>query len=237
MTLLPSTCKNCKETDNLSSYPFQNLDQYEDYEIYSNLEEKIKEIQPESRRFDQLFDFDVRSAMIDWMLYIKHELSLRDETLFLSVNIFDRTIFIFKGKLRKYELHLIGLVCLYIACKYEEVNPILLTNLIRITHGKFTKQDIISTEILILQKLSFKLSKDYFMDSLYLTMVKINKLKDGNLCKCYTKIYTYSIMIYKLSLYDLPMTNYHSRHSVVNLILYIALNKYIEDNYELQEIS
>lgn len=61
-----------------------------------------------------------------------------DQTFFLAVNIMDRFFKNTKKRLKSYELHLIGIISMFIASKYEEVVPLLMRTIVnKIGHNKF----------------------------------------------------------------------------------------------------
>ena len=82
--------------------------------------------------------------MIDWMIQVFRVMAVSsDETYFLAVSIMDR-YFIAKSRenivLTYPDLHLIGIVCIFIASKYEDVEAITMNSLIdEIAHKKFSK--------------------------------------------------------------------------------------------------
>jgi len=66
--------------------------------------------------------------MVDWMIQVFRVLKVSsDQTFFLAISLMDR-YFEAKQKesvcLKKSQLHSIGLVCVFISSKYEDVIPI-----------------------------------------------------------------------------------------------------------------
>lgn len=232
MSLFQTTCRNCQSknrqdlTIEIKEHTYSDLE-----EDYLNAISKIKDQQPQEKVLSKNTNTNIRSNMIDWIVLIKNKLLLRDETLFLSVEILDKMFFMYAGKLLNDDIHLIGLVAIYIASKYEEVRQIPIdTLLVRIGHNKFTKDDVLSTEMLILKKLRFKMPKNYFMDLLNLLMLKLKKTNE--LCQCYANMYSCAISLYKLSLYDIKLTNYITRFTIIHSIFLSALEKSIGSTSE-----
>ena len=57
------------------------------------------------------------------------------------------------------DLHLVGITCMFIACKYEEVFPLKLEIFCdKVAHSKFSKDDIKRTELDILETLEFQIN-------------------------------------------------------------------------------
>lgn len=79
--------------------------------------------------------------MIDWMAEVLHTFKTSDQTYFLAVNIMDRFFKESSDPLKSSDLHLTGIVSMFLASKYEDVIPILMRTLVnKIGHSKFTQQ-------------------------------------------------------------------------------------------------
>jgi len=94
-----------------------------------------------------------RAKMVDWMIEVLSAFKSSNQTFFLSVQIMDRYFDALtklsesKDKdinhygLELNELHLIGIVSMFIASKYEDVYPLLMKTVVRkIAHGKVTDE-------------------------------------------------------------------------------------------------
>jgi penicillin-binding protein-related factor A (putative recombinase) len=82
---------------------------------------------------------EYRAKMIDWMGEVLHTFKTSHQTYFLSVNIMDRFFKLSDRELTSADLHLTGIVCMFIASKYEDVIPLLMrTVLNKIGHNKFS---------------------------------------------------------------------------------------------------
>ena len=82
---------------------------------------------------------EYRTKMIDWMSEVLTTFKASDQTFFLAVNIMDRFFKQTKRELKSSDLHLIGVVTMFIASKYEDVIPLLMRTVItKIGHDKFT---------------------------------------------------------------------------------------------------
>ena len=66
----------------------------------------------------------LRARMIDWMIEVLTNFKCDDQTFFLAVSLIDRY---FKNKTEMREisdLHIIGVTCMFIASKYEDIYPL-----------------------------------------------------------------------------------------------------------------
>ena len=71
----------------------------------------------------------------------------------------DRFISQSERKLELEELHLIGITCMFIASKYEDITPIYMKTMInKVSHGRFKKEQILELEREIVSTLKFRLA-------------------------------------------------------------------------------
>jgi len=109
----------------------------------------------------------MRAILIDWLVEVHMKYRLRPETLFLAVNLIDRYLSV-RTVMRK-KLQLLGVVCMWIAAKFEEINPPKLREFVYITDNTYTKNDILSMECIVLVALNFEITAPtpaHFMDRL-----------------------------------------------------------------------
>jgi len=91
------------------------------------------------------------------LVEVAEEYKLRRETLFLAVNYIDRFVQL-RDNIQRNILQLIGITCLLIASKYEEIEVPRVDELIYITDNTYSAQDIMQTERLILNDLDYDLT-------------------------------------------------------------------------------
>ncbi|XP_047971789.1 G2/mitotic-specific cyclin-2-like [Salvia hispanica] len=106
----------------------------------------------------QQFDINerMRAILIDWLIEVHHKFELREETLFLTVNLIDR--FLEKQSVVRKKLQLVGLVALLLACKYEEVSVPVVDDLVFISDKAYTRKEVLEMERLMLNTLHFNMS-------------------------------------------------------------------------------
>lgn len=99
-----------------------------------------------------------RTKMIDWMLEVLSVYNSEQETFFLSVLIFDSFLSNHSTTLNDSDVHLLGIVCMLIASKFEDTYPIQLRHAVeRISHNCFNANQIKEKEKQILITLNFDL--------------------------------------------------------------------------------
>ena len=97
--------------------------------------------------------------MIDWMYEVLTAFKMSEQTFFLSVQYMDRYIAESDKNIDLDQLHLIGITCMFIASKYEDITPLYMqTIVIRIGHHRFTRGAVLELERDILSTLKFKMA-------------------------------------------------------------------------------
>ncbi|KAK4360488.1 hypothetical protein RND71_019440 [Anisodus tanguticus] len=98
----------------------------------------------------------MRAILIDWLIEVHHKFELKEETLFLTVNLLDR--FLEKQAVAKTKLQLVGLVAMLLASKYEEISVPVVNDLVLISASAYTRKDVLEMEKLMLNTLQFNMS-------------------------------------------------------------------------------
>ena len=144
-------------------------------EFYTNLESKkifcqyTKEIEILIKKIDKTtlkippnflkrhkISKELRMKIINWMIEVLTIFKCSQETFFLSVNLLDLYIFKSKNILFNEDIHLIGLVCMFIESKFEDIYFIPISDIENtIGYNYFNKEQIKSMELKILNVISF----------------------------------------------------------------------------------
>ncbi|XP_069150425.1 G2/mitotic-specific cyclin-2-like [Solanum lycopersicum] len=119
------------------------------FQVYSCVSPNYMEQQSE-------INGNMRGVLIDWIIEVHDKFELKEETLFLTVNLLDR--FLEKQVVAKNKLQLVGLVAFLIAGKYEEILPPLVQELVIISYENYNKKDVIEMEKLMLNTLQYNMS-------------------------------------------------------------------------------
>ena len=98
---------------------------------------------------------EMRSTTVDWLIALGVVYRLENETVHLAVQLFDR--FLSLSTIKITDLQLAGTASFFIACKYEEVYPPKIGEMVYVMDGAGSKTDLINMELLILKTLDFYL--------------------------------------------------------------------------------
>ena len=94
-------------------------------------------------------------VLIDWLIDVHFKFELKQETLFLTINIIDRYLSL--TCISRKKLQLVGVTALLIASKFEDVYAPETKDISKITAKTYSVEDIISMEAKILIKLDFNM--------------------------------------------------------------------------------
>lgn len=79
-------------------------------------------------RFYRKITTHEREILINWLIIIQVEFNLLPETLFITINIIDR--YLSKQKITLNQLQLLGITAMFIASKFQEIYPPIMTDFI-----------------------------------------------------------------------------------------------------------
>jgi len=99
---------------------------------------------------------NMRSILVDWLVEVGEEYKLSSQTLCLAVNYVDRLLGM--RPISRNKLQLVGITCMLVAAKYEEIFPPSIDEFVYIADNTYTKQDVLTTECILLSSLQFNLS-------------------------------------------------------------------------------
>ncbi|XP_010541626.1 PREDICTED: cyclin-A2-2 [Tarenaya hassleriana] len=98
----------------------------------------------------------MRGILVDWLVEVTEEYKLVPDTLYLTVNLIDR--FLSHNYIGKSRLQLLGVTCMLIASKYEEICAPRVEEFCFITDNTYTRLEVLNMEIQVLNYLHYQLS-------------------------------------------------------------------------------
>lgn len=98
----------------------------------------------------------MRGILIDWLVEVAEEYRLEGETLYLAVNYIDR--FLSHVPVNRSKLQLVGVTCMLVAAKYEEIHPPAVDEFVYISDNTYKREEILHMEGMVLNRLNFELS-------------------------------------------------------------------------------
>ncbi len=167
----------------------------------------------------------IRHRMVDWMLEVFSCLNSEYFVFFRAVDLMDRYLEKSKKNLCDNDIHLIGLTCIYIALKEEDIYPLRLCYIEEnIGHSKFTSKEILEVEKDILKDIEFEIlniSTYDFILELFNHFIIENKIKIHrlNLFKYIDSLKNISYFLCKLACMLYRFTSYLSSLKAVSIII------------------
>lgn len=96
----------------------------------------------------------MRCRLIGWLVEVVTQFNLKNETLFMCVNLLDRYLSV--EQILKSQFQLLGISSLFIASKYEEIYPPHISKFVAVSAGS-GKHDLLEMESRIILLLNFEL--------------------------------------------------------------------------------
>lgn len=115
----------------------------------------------------------MRAILVDWIIEVHLKFKLLPETLFLTVGLIDR--YLEKVKIKRGNLQLVGVTCMLVASKYEEIYAPEVQDFVYITDNAYSKAQIFEMENHLLSTLHF----DVTFPSAYRFLERFNKVAKG----------------------------------------------------------
>ena len=127
-------------------------------EMYQNLileEKNVKSLFGYMKNQNDINE-KMRAMLVDWLIDVHFKFKLKANTLFLTIWLVDKYLSL--KKIKRNKLQLIGVTCMLISCKYEEIYSPEVFDFIYITENSYEKKDIIDLEMEILTLLDFNIT-------------------------------------------------------------------------------
>ncbi|XP_055683938.1 G1/S-specific cyclin-E isoform X1 [Lutzomyia longipalpis] len=99
----------------------------------------------------------MRAILLDWLIEVCDVHKLKRETYSLAMDYIDRYLSR-NTAVSKTRLQLVGVTCLFVAAKVEEIYPPKIGEFAYVTDGACTESDILQQELLLLQSLDWNMS-------------------------------------------------------------------------------
>ncbi|XP_054797038.1 cyclin-A1-4-like isoform X2 [Prosopis cineraria] len=98
----------------------------------------------------------MRAILIDWLVEVAEEYRLVPDTLYLTVNYIDR--YLSGNAMNRQKLQLLGVACMMIASKYEEICAPQVEEFCYITDNTYFKEEVLQMESAVLNFLKFEMT-------------------------------------------------------------------------------
>ncbi|AEE29336.1 Cyclin-A2-3 [Arabidopsis thaliana] len=97
----------------------------------------------------------MRGILVDWLVEVSEEYTLASDTLYLTVYLIDW--FLHGNYVQRQQLQLLGITCMLIASKYEEISAPRIEEFCFITDNTYTRDQVLEMENQVLKHFSFQI--------------------------------------------------------------------------------
>lgn len=101
-------------------------------------------------------DARMRGILVDWLVEVQVKYKMSSTALFLTVNLIDR--YLSKKQVQRQRLQLVGVAAMFVAAKFEELDPPTAANLVYITDDAYSKKELLAMECSFLATLGFEVT-------------------------------------------------------------------------------
>lgn len=154
-----SKCTRCHSRNDSRICPLPLLSWADAREVWSFMCDKDKmtsvERSPKMLHKHQEIKPRMRAILLDWLNEVCEVYKLHRETYYLALDYLDRYLSS-NVSISKTFLQLIGITCLFIAAKVEEIYPPKLSEFAYVTDGACSEEDILQQELVILSALKWQ---------------------------------------------------------------------------------
>jgi len=156
----------------------------------------------------------MRGILIDWLVEVHLKFKLVPETLYLAVNLVDRFLSVVPNHPRG-QLQLLGVVCLLVASKYEDIYAPEIRDIVHVCDCAYTKEQILAMEIRLLNVLKFNLSTP----TAFFFLQRFGKLNRVDEKQFYLAQYCFELSLVD---YELTMSHADKPSQLAASALYLA---------------
>ena len=156
----------------------------------------------------------MRMILLDWLVEVHIKFNLLTETLFITINLIDK--YLSKKNIHRKYLQLLGITALLIACKYEEIYPPEIKELIHMTDNAYNKNQVLQMENQILDMANFNITFPTSLKFLEIFKNKLN-LDEKNYFRC--------LYFIEVSLIDYKSSSINPSLLAANSLYYNYMNK------------
>ncbi|EOY16383.1 Cyclin A1,1 isoform 2, partial [Theobroma cacao] len=128
-------------------------------DIYKHLRASEVKKRPSTdfmERIQKDINSSMRAILIDWLVEVAEEYRLVPDTLYLTVNYIDR--YLSGNVMNRQRLQLLGVACMMIAAKYEEICAPQVEEFCYITDNTYFKEEVLEMESSVLNYLKFEMT-------------------------------------------------------------------------------
>lgn len=119
-------------------------DHADQIQYYVREQSELAVIQENYMQWQVEIDKEKREILVSWLIGIHHAFNLKPETLFLAIHLVDQ--YGYKKCVLRSRYQLLGITCLFMAAKYEELRTPRLAKYLSECGGLYMREQMLSQE-------------------------------------------------------------------------------------------
>lgn len=207
-------------------------------DIIKTLKIKDRESTPVYSLKNHKIPVNLRSKMIDWMIEVLSSYKCSDQTFFIAVHLMD--LFLERTKIQHEvsDLHLLGITCMFMASKYEEIYPLRLSVVHeKIAHKKIHPDQIKKKEMEVFMTLDYKMTNSTPYEFIMNTLYQLN-LKETMAPRLYNYLKKVCVYLAKANMHDYELLSQQDYSELAASTLFVAFKiiEQLDKNFPLFEM-
>jgi len=191
-------------------------------DIMESLIMKDKESTPAFCLKNHKIPINLRAKMVDWMVEVLGSYKCLDQTFFIAANLMDSFLEKTKNVQEVSDLHLLGVTCMFMASKYEEIYPLRLSIVYeKIAHKKISPEQIKQKEMEVFSTLEYKMTNVTPYEFMMNTIFQLN-LKDTMSPKLYDYLLKVCTYLSKANMHDYELVSQQNYSELAAATLFVA---------------
>lgn len=188
----------------------------------------------------------MRAVVLDWLAEVCQYLKFHRETYYLAIDYIDRYL-THTENFPKQQLQLLGITCLFVAAKIEEINPRELSEFAYLTDETCSVNEILKAEEVLLQKLNWNLTpitsinwvKTYLLLAKEFPQESVTSTEANSDDYTHVQIFVQVARLLDLCTLDISSLNYTSRMIAATAMCYITSPQLATkvSQYSLQDLK
>ncbi|KAL9243651.1 hypothetical protein vseg_017511 [Gypsophila vaccaria] len=144
-------------------------------------EDKRRPVADYMQKIQKDVSANMRGILVDWLVELAEEFKVVSDTLYLAISYIDRYLSV--KSINRQKLQLLGVSAMFIASKYEEIDPKPLEKFVDMTENTYTKQEVIDMEADVLKTLRYEMGNPNVKTFLrkFVRVAQGNSTKNPNL--------------------------------------------------------
>lgn len=208
--------------------------------VWNNMLEKDKTYSKDVHMMDKhpYLQPKMRAILLDWLMEVSEVYKLHRETFHLAQDYFDRFMST-QINVNKSTLQLIGITCLFIAAKVEEMYPPKIYQFAYVTDETCTEDELLNMEIIIMKELNWTLSPQTPISwlSVYMQVAYLKEAEELLIPKYPQALFTQIAQLLDLCLLDVRCLEFSNGVLAASALFHFSSLELVENVSALKRVE